>query len=329
MNEYHSNDSIQNKNKLDAAAILQLLATAQSEVFPSDVINGLSDLDSADAKQLHSGWDDIQVEKRRALLRQLVEHFQENFQLDYLALATIALDDQDSVVRTLAISLVSESRDPNPDIMSQLIKMATHDPYVTVRAEAVKALGNYVLMGELGDITAQQSSDVIDTVIDILTNFDEEIEVRRYALEAISNSSHQIVRSAIEDAYFSDNRAMKISSICAMGHTCDEFWERIILDEMNNEDMEICIEAVRAAGEIGLRRAIPLLIDWTQSDHPRIKQTAIWSLGEIGGNHALDTLSALADIAEAGRDDLLLDIIEDAIANASLSEISLTDDEYN
>jgi len=66
-------------------------------------------------------------------------------------------------------------------------------------------------------------------------------------------------------------------------------------------------------------------------DDKEIKEIAIWSLGEIGGSRAMDILSQLADEIEDTDNDALLELIEDAIGNASLGvgdDLFLLDDDY-
>jgi HEAT repeat protein len=112
---------------------------------------------------------------------------------------------------------------------------------------------------------------------------------------------------------------MQVSALFAMGRSCDdERWSSIILREIESADAEKRYEAARAAGELEIAQAVPLLARLTESNDREIKEIAIWSLGEIGGKKALKVLNRLADEADEAEDDNLLQAVEDAIGNASL-----------
>ncbi len=201
--------------------------------------------------------------------------------------------------------------------MERLIDMAQWDESPLVRATAVSALGRYVLLGEYGDLPEEQASRLQDVIIGILTNLDEDEDVRRRALESISNSSHEIVPEVIQEGYDSSNPKMKASAIFAMGKSCDPIWGEVILREVSSSDPELRYEAAKSAGELELDDAVPSLVRLALDDERDIKEVAIWSLGEIGGREARRVLSALAQDAEEDGDESLLEAIEDAIGNAT------------
>jgi HEAT repeat protein len=104
-----------------------------------------------------------------------------------------------------------------------------------------------------------------------------------------------------------------------MGRSCDEQWEEIVLKELSSLDPEMRFEAARAAGELTLTDATPQLARLARGTDREIKEVAIWSLGEIGGNAALRVLNTLAAEAREADDNDLLEMIEDAIGSASLA----------
>jgi HEAT repeat protein len=158
-----------------------------------------------------------------------------------------------------------------------------------------------------------------DVVISLLTDEDEDIEVRRRALEAISNCGHEMVEDAITEAYDSHDERMRASAVYAMGRTCDNQWDEIVLREIASSDPAMRYEAARASGELEIADAIPPLARLARDFDREVKQAAIWSLGEIGGGQALKVLSTLAEEAEEAEDEDMLELIEDAMGNASLA----------
>jgi HEAT repeat protein len=202
--------------------------------------------------------------------------------------------------------------------MMRLIDVAQWDEDRNVRAAATSALGRFILQGELGEFPEYEAVKAQDTAIAILNNNDEEVEVRRRALEAIANSSHEIVEGAIKEAYEGHEHMMRVSAIFAMGRSCDEQWSEEVMHELDSADAEMRYEAARAAGELMLLDAVPALTRMVFENDRELQDTAIWSLGEIGGKEATRVLTTLIVAAREADDEDLIEAIEDALASASL-----------
>jgi HEAT repeat protein len=322
--ELRNKDSQTEKPSLEVT--LETLKSIEESPFPSTLYYGLSGLSPAEINQLTNVWETVDPDKRHVLLTELVEASELNFELDYRELGFFALDDRDSSVRESAIELLWE--DESIELMKRLMEIAQWDESTAVRAAATSALGRFVLLGEYGEIPSSEAERVQDVVVNILTNDNEEIDVRRRALEAISNSGHEIVDSAIEEAYSGSEPKMRASALYAMGRTYDaDMWGEIVLREIGSDEPEMRYEAARSAGELELKEAVPGLGRIATEDERENKEVAIWSLGEIGGREAIRILSALVEDAEENEDDVLLESIEDAIGNASLvgDELSFDD----
>ncbi len=287
----------------------------------STLYYGLSGLDAADIRRLEPIWANLTPEYRRKLLRELIEASESNFELNYTALAHFALDDADAEVREAAVELLWE--DETLALMYRLNEMALEDEATAVRAAATSALGRFILLGELGDLPETETSRVQDTAVAILSNLDEDVDVRRRALEAIANSGHEIVDEAIRDAYDSADHRMQISSVFAMGRTYDEQWNEYVLEQLDSDDPEMRYEAARAAGELEIEEAVPALTRLALDNDREIKEVAIWSLGEIGSREGVRILERLATEAKRLDDEGLLEAIEDAIGAASIGSGSL------
>lgn len=306
----------------DLATTLNLLRAVASEGFSAALYYGLSGLTRDDRDLLASVWTSLDAEHRQKLMSRLVDLSETNFDLEYRQMGLLGLEDEDPGVRESAINLLWE--DETPELMACLVEMAQWDETAAVRAAAVSALGNFILAGELGGLSERDLYQAQDTVVGIYSNENEDIEVRRRALEAIANSSHDIVTEAIDEAYHSDDQRMRISAVFAMGRTCDPQWKDAVLRELRSDDPGMRYEAARASGELELEEAVPYLIALATNQSDReIKEAAIWSLGEVGGERALSALSALAQEAEEDGDDSLLEAVEDAIGSATLANMGL------
>lgn len=298
------------------AATLDILKSGDGGVPSSEVFYGLSGLTHKDILQLAPVWLSLTPAYRRKIMRAMIEISETDFEMDYRSIGLFALTDPDPVVREAAIEVLWE--DESLELLSRLVTMATHDEIREVRAGAASALGRFVLLGELGDLPQDETHKVQEAVINLLNNQDEAIAVRRRALEAIANSSHEIVPESIRKAYYGDDPQMRISSLFAMGRACDNQWADIILEELESDDPEMRYEAARASGELELQDAVPVLARLTLEDEREIQEVSVWALGEIGGREAMRVLNYLAEIAEDAGDEDLLDAIHEAIGNASL-----------
>jgi|FLYN01.1.fsa_nt_gi HEAT repeat protein len=316
MSDFYDED-VQQRPQPTITETLEALKAGEDGTMSATVFYGLSDLTPADVAQVKPVWDSLDADYRSKVMRRLVDVSEANFELDYRAIGMFALSDRDADVRQSAIDLLWE--DQTLELMSRLIDLALRDETADVRASAASALGRFILLGELGDLPESETVRAQDAVIALLNDDGEEVAVRRRALEAIANCSHDIVEPAINEAYHGAERAMQVSALFAMGRSCDdERWSKIVLKEMQSADPEMRFEAARAAGELELADAVPLLAKLVEGNDREIKEVAIWSLGEIGGKKAIKILNRLADEAEAAEDDELLTTIEDALGNASL-----------
>lgn len=285
--------------------------------FTAEAIYALSDLDGAHLAQFRALWGEMPVARRRALVARLVETAETNFELDFSAVVHLALDDPDAGVRAAAIEGILE--DSPCRVIERLMHLAQGDPFIAVRAAAVKALGQFVLQGELGKLPATLSARLQDLLFALYGDLSEDLDVRRRALEAIGNCGREGVAELIREAYYADELSMRVSAVFAMGRSCDERWASRIMDELSSERPEMCYEAARAAGELELRPAVIRLIELAYEDDREIQEMAIWALGEIGGKQANRALDQLAALAASQEDDELADAVAEAQSASSLA----------
>jgi HEAT repeat protein len=145
------------------------------------------------------------------------------------------------------------------------------------------------------------------------------LNVRRFAVESLGFCTSKATTEAIRLAYTSDEPLFRQSAIVAMGRSVDNQWEEIILEELDNSDEEMRREAVRAAGELQIQEAVPAIIRFI-NDNEDEREVAIWSLGEIGGKEAMRVLENLMEAAEEEEDEDMIDLIDEAMSNASLAD---------
>lgn len=284
--------------------------TEEDAVLPVGVIYGLSDLYGEELALFKQGWGKLGTEQRRKTISILSETTDEVFDLDFSEVSYVGLQDPDPQIRENALDLVWY--DFSPTTFEAIMRLA-NDEATTVRAAVMSGLGRFIMAGELAEFDMAMAERAQEVVLRYYDDLREDVDVRRRALEAISHSSHPRVPQMIQESYEHEETLMRASAIFAMGASCDRQWEETVLEELESDAPEIRYEAVRAAGELELERAIMPLTEYAYAEDEEIKIQAIYALAEIGSNEARRVLNDLAALAEESADEDLLDIIADAI----------------
>jgi len=128
------------------------------------------------------------------------------------------------------------------------------------------------------------------------------VEIRRRALESAAPLSLPQVKIAITEAYQSHNPRLRISSIYAMGKSCDPSWLPILTKELASVDTETRYESAGACGELEKETAVPHLIYLINDPDVDVQVATIQALGKIGGTKAKECLEqCLNNTSEAIR----------------------------
>jgi hypothetical protein len=298
----------------DFDAILARLKNT-SQPVPMTSLYHLSDLSGQEQTALEGLWSELGTERRQHIIQNLHEIGEANFEVSFDSVFRLGLEDESPEVRATSIRALWESEDPQ--LMAPLIEFMQHDTDPVVRAAAASALGRYVYLGELEELPAAHTRRVEDALLEVI-NGAEELEVRRRALEALAYSSTRPeVEPLIAAAYASPDLKMRVSAMFAMGRTANLHWKQPVLAELESVEPELRFEAARAAGELELLDAGPELAELTADVDTQVREAAIWSLGQIGGDFARQ---ALTDLLEPAVDEDEKDFIEEALENLSFSD---------
>lgn len=290
-------------------------AASTDRVVSSTIIYGLSDLSSDERQAVAAVWRGLSSSFKHQILRALNEASEAMFELNFREIAALGLRDDSDIVRAMAIELLWP--DESPATMRQLMRLATNDPAPAVRSSALKALSRFILLGEYGRIPNDLACEAQRLTRALHSDDSQPLDVRRRALEALANSSHPSVEALIRQAYAHGNHDLKTSAIFAMGRTCNEIWQDILLEELGSRDNEYIYEAIMACGQIQLKEGVQRIGELTLSDDREIQLAAIWALGEIGGKQAFNILSGLSETVE--NDEEGAAAIETALDAASFS----------
>ena len=232
------------------------------------------------------------------------------------------LDDEDPMVRAAAVRGLWFASDPS--FVDRLIDMATNDPSVEVRGQAIGSLGIYLYEGlmafdedeELFDafpdedqITHAQFQQVRDFLLAVYEDENRTIGERGNAIGSLAFLFDPKIADLIEDAYNRTEKEMKVNAIFAMGRNGLTRWSGILAKEVYSADQDIRIEAIRAVGEIGPPELGEDLLRLTYSDDEETQLEAIAALGQSGWDGAFERLEELTldldpDIADVAEDAL-------------------------
>lgn len=283
----------------------------------SSKLLALSSLSDAEVPAFRTAWMAAQEEVRGKLLERLINLTEDNAEADFDAIFRIALDDVAPEIREKAIDALWECHERW--LLNRLSDMAEGDADVDVRGAASGALGKFVLLGALEELRPSLVEEVEAVLKKIIENQAEPVTVRRRAIEALSPSGDPAVNDAIRDAYYSDDRELKISALFAMGQHCDEGWLPVLLSELKNPDPTLRFEAARACGELEDERAVPSLVLLLKESDAEVQEAAIEALGRIGGDDARAALKRCL----SGSDPRVREAAQAALEEIAANENSL------
>ncbi|HEX3723723.1 MAG TPA: HEAT repeat domain-containing protein [Nitrolancea sp.] len=273
----------------------------------------LSDLDRPSVRPAKDLWLQIPTDVRLFVTRQMLDQAETNVQLDFSRMFTIALDDPDDEVRTLAIQGLWE--DESTAQLDRFLSMLEFEAEPTVRAAIVEALGAFTYRAALEELDEGPAQRLRSVLLDIFAA-DEPVAVRKRALESVAYFQNDLdVEDAIDEAYESDYQDLRIGAIFAMGRNLSARWFDLLLNEMQDEDPEVRFEATRAIGLFGDERAVSLLLDLLDDEDREVQLAAIGSLGEIGGTVAIGTLRRIV----RSDDSVVSDAAGEALTQATIS----------
>jgi HEAT repeat protein len=185
-----------------------------------------------------------------------------------------------------------------------------------VRAAAATSLGRFVLLAELEELDERHGRLIRGALLEAINSMEEELEVRRRAVESIAYLGEDCVRDIIAAAYEDRDPLMRVSAVFSMGRSADRHWAAAAQTELASPDPAMRYEAARACGELELKEAVPALIGLLLDPDREVQSSAVAALGQIGGRRARQ---ALERCCRSG-DEVLRLVAEDALAELELGE---------
>jgi HEAT repeat protein len=283
--------------------------------FPRRYLQEFSDIGALELKTLLDIWPRVKPSRKLSLLEELDALAEVDTLVSFDDVARALLTDPDPEVRTRAIRLLDEYEDPR--VVPSYLDMLRNDPNISVRVEAANALNLFVDLGELEKIPASVYHQVEDSLLASAASEDD-VRVRRTALESLGYSSRPEVITLIESAFHRQDPNWQASALVAMGRSADERWEDHVTRSLVHVDDRIRKAAVQAAGELGLPSARPILLKMLgEEEDATILSAVIWSLSQVGGEDVRTYLENLLDQLE---DDEQIAFLEEALDNLAFTE---------
>src|SRR5215211_2222252 len=288
---------------------------ADRKEFPRRYLQEFSDIGTLELQTLLDVWPRVKPSRKLTLLEELDALAETDTLVSFDDVARALLTDPEPDVRTRAIRLLDEYEDPK--VVPSYLDMLKNDPDVNVRIEAANALHLFVDLGELEEIPENIYHQVEDALLASAASEDN-VRVRRVALESLGYSSRAEVTTLIESACHRSEPAWQTSALIAMGRSADERWDDEVTRSLVHVDDRIRKAAVQAAGELSLQVARPILLKMLgEEEDADILSAVIWSLSQIGGEDVRTYLENLLDQLE---DDEQIAFLEEALDNLSFTE---------
>ncbi len=291
----------------------------QETPFPPAKLCFFSDLDRDDCRTLQAAWKNLPLKRRHTLLEDLADLAERDFLMMFEEVGKIALQDEDPEVLVSAIDLLFQAEDDRlvPAFLSLLKAPSQPD---RVRAAAANALGQYVYLGELEAMKADTLREVEEALLKAYKQDPSDL-VRRRVLESLGYSSREEVPALLRAAAQSPDDNWVESAMFAMGKSADDQWQVEVLDHLDDDNQQVRIQAIHAAGELSLDHARQRLVRiLNQEKHfSEVRHEAIWALSQIGGDEMEAFFERLLDSAE---EDEEIQWLEDALDALSFTNAS-------
>lgn len=305
-----------NPNPNPFQLVLDALLNEKKEFSPK-FLHHFSDMGALELKTLGDIWSRVSVKRKLDVLEQLEALAEGNTLVSFDDFAKSILNDADASVRGRALRLLRDSDDTR--LIPQYIDLLKSDADAQTRAEAAANLGMFVALGELEEIPPAIKQQVEDELLSA-ANGNDDGRVRRRALEALGFSSRPEVIALIESSFKREDPAWQTSALFAMGRSADNRWNEDVIASLANVNRNARESAVEAAGQLGIKETVPLLLKMVEEEEDDdVTGAIIWSLSQIGGEDARAFIENLLDQTDDENEDQI-EFLEEALENLAFTD---------
>jgi HEAT repeat protein len=293
--------------------VIEALQDAETTLNPRFLYR-LSDLEGGEVEMLKKAWPQLPVWRRQSLMQDIEELGARDYLLDFTNLGRFAIQDEDPGVRLAAVRSLWEYE--HSELIPVFLMLLREDKDAEVRQAAASGLGRFVYAGEVEEIPSPRLKEIEDALVELFKR-EGESGIRQAALESLGFSSRIEVESFIRKAFESSERSWKASALIAMGRSANQVWMPEVMSMLESKIPQLRSEAARAAGELEIRNAVPVLLEMLEDPDENARTASIWALSQIGGEGVREALEGLC---EENADDEDLEFLESALENLSFTE---------
>ena len=274
----------------------------------------LSSLAGEDLYEFKNTWFALTDPRKGQIMSKLVELGEDHVEMDFTAMYRALLNDENEDVREQAAKGLWECDDRV--VIRPLLGLLKNDASPRVRASAATTLSKFTDLFQQGKILSRDGDKIRDTLLEVISDEEEEADVRRRCIEAVGSFDTIEISELIREAYSSENPDMRQSAVFAMGRSSDSQWLSIVMNELDSDSPAMRYESASACGLLGDESSVPHLISLIKDEDSEVQVAAVHSIGNIGGALAKRALQQALRTGE----DAVEEAAEEAMANIDFDE---------
>ena len=296
--------------------VLKMVREQPEKVF-SRYARMLSDLNHERTEKLRSVLLEMSAPSRNIFFSGMHEAYPEYYEYNYAPIAEIGLDDPEGEIRAVCINTLS--LEDSREIAARLLRAAEEDPSEIAQIAAIRVLGQYMFSSALEEqipIPEERLHEALERLIE-----NKKPSIRREAVISYAISETKRVNEIIRGYLAGNDRDELIAALRAVGLSMNESFAKSVLELINHEDDDIRLEAIRAAGMLQLKEALPALyavLSRFDQITPDMLLTTVNAVAEIGDESSVDVLETLGE-ATVDMDDEITEAVDDAIDTLNMT----------
>ena len=277
----------------------------------------LSDLSRERSERLRKVLAEMEDGPRSAFYRAMDESSLNSYEYNFAPIANIGIDDPEGDIRAASIHVLGFEDDRETG--ERILDAAQNDPDLRARIAAIEILGQYMFESAVENRIPVNKQRLQKVLADLIENRDE--MVRRAAVVSYAVSEDERVKEIVSGYLAGNDREELIAGLTAVRHALGEDWDESVLELIRHDDEDVCREAIRAAGALQLREALPALYEIiSRFDRipPELLIVTAEAVAEIGDESSLDVLETLGE-AVVDMDEKITDAVDDCIDTLNMS----------
>ena len=277
----------------------------------------LSDLSRERSERLRKVLAEMADGPRSAFYRAMDESSLNSYEYNFAPIANIGIDDPEGDIRAASIHVLGFEDDRETG--ERILDAAQNDPDLRARIAAIEILGQYMFESAVENRIPVNKQRLQKVLADLIENRDE--MVRRAAVVSYAVSEDERVKEIVSGYLAGNDREELIAGLTAVRHALGEDWDESVLELIRHDDEDVCREAIRAAGALQLREALPALyeiISRFDRNPPELLIVTAEAVAEIGDEGSLDVLETLGE-AVVDMDEEITDAVDDCIDTLNMS----------